>query len=216
MRRGFIYIILVLCISMNFAGTPEISTSTFLFCLKKEISPLQIESKDGRISVDIQQLNKFFDTNGIDMIEPWLPAATEMDYNGDVYLNRIYRVYIEESHRSELNAIVEKIAQFQFIEYSENEYIRKPYYSPNDTNLNSQCSIAAVGADKAWDFWNIPAGIMPGDREVILASVDTGVDYTHPDLWKNIWINQGEIPSWMLEDNALDSNNNGKVHLRRL
>ena len=196
---------------MNFAGTPKTSKSTFLFCLKKEVSPLQIESKDGRVSVDIQQLNNFFDTNGINMIEPWLPGATEMDYNGDVYLNRIYRIYIEESHRSELSTIVEKIAKFQFIEYSENEYIRKPFYIPNDTNLDNQCSINAVGADKAWDYWNIPAGIMPGDREVILASVDTGVDYTHPDLWKNIWINQGEIPSWMLEDNNLDSNNNGKI-----
>jgi hypothetical protein len=187
-RKVFIYIILVLCISMNFAGTPKTSKSTFLFCLKKEVSPLQIESKDGRVSVDIQQLNKFFDTNGIDMIEPWLPGATEMDYNGDVYLNRIYRIHIKESHRSELSTIVEKIAQFQFIEYSENEYIRKPFYIPNDTNLDNQCSINAVGADKAWDYWNIPSGIMPGDREVLLASVDTGVDYTHPDLWKNIWI----------------------------
>ena len=109
-RKVFIYIILALCISINFAVTAETSKSTFLFCLKKEISPLQIESKDGRINVDIQELNKFFDTNGIDMIEPWLPGATEMDYNGDVYLNRIYRTHIKESHRGELNAIVEKIA----------------------------------------------------------------------------------------------------------
>ena len=145
------------------------------------------------------------------MIEPWLPNATEMDYNGDVYLNRIYRVYIKESHRNELTNIIEKIAQFNFIEYSENEYIRKPFYTPNDTNIGNQCSINAVGADKAWDYWNIPAGIIPGNREILLASVDTGVDYTHPDLWKNIWINQGEIPSWMLEDNNLDSNNNGKI-----
>ena len=75
MRKVFIYIILVLCISMNFAGTPKTSKSTFLFCLKKEVSPLQIESKDGRVSVDIQQLNNFFDTNGINMIEPWLPGV---------------------------------------------------------------------------------------------------------------------------------------------
>ena len=210
-RKGLVYIILVLYISMNYAGTPEISKSTFLFCLKKEIAPLQIESKDGRVTVDIEQLNIFFDMNGIDMIEAWLPGATEMDYNGDVYLNRIYRMHVKESHRSELNTIVEKISQFQFIEYSENEYLRKPYYSPNDTNLDNQCSIEAMGADKAWDYWNIPAGIMPGNREVLLASVDTGVDYTHPDLEANIWINQGELPSWTLED-GLDANGNGHVN----
>ena len=211
MRKVFSYIILALSISINFAAKPETSKNTFLFCLKKEVSPLQIAEKTEGLNVDINELNIFFDRNGIDMIEPWLPNATEMDYNGDVYLNRIYRVYIKESHRNELTNIIEKIAQFNFIEYSENEYIRKPFYTPNDTNIGNQCSINAVGADKAWDYWNIPAGIIPGNREILLASVDTGVDYTHPDLWKNIWINQGEIPSWMLEDNNLDSNNNGKI-----
>jgi hypothetical protein len=93
-RRVFSYIVLVSFISMNFASTPETSRSTFLLCLKKEASLLQITNKGGDVSVDINELNVFFDRNGIDMIEPWLPNATEMDYNGDVYLNRIYRVYI--------------------------------------------------------------------------------------------------------------------------
>ena len=44
------------------------------------------------------------------------------------------------------------------------------------------------------DFWDIP-NVMPGENnKVLLASVDTGVDYTHPDLVGNIWINQGELP----------------------
>ncbi len=30
---------------------------------------------------------------------------------------------------------------------------------------------------------------------MVIASIDTGVDYTHPDLYLNIWINQAEIPS---------------------
>ena len=210
MRKSLIVFLIALS-SMGFTRTPEVSKNTFLFCLKKDIPLLQIDSKNNRVTVDIPELNSFFDQNGIYNIERWLPYANEMDYDGDIFLNRIYRVYISDTYKSQTNNIIEKIADFSFIEYSENEFIRRPFYRPNDTNLSNQCSIEAVGADKAWDFWNIPAGIMPGSREVILVSVDTGVDYTHPDLWKNIWINQGEIPSWMLEDNALDSNNNGKV-----
>lgn len=34
--------------------------------------------------------------------------------------------------------------------------------------------------------------ISQGDEEVIVAVVDTGVEYTHPDLKNNIWVNQRE------------------------
>ena len=70
-------------------------------------------------------------------------------------------------------------------------------------------------AVQAWDFWDIP-NVMPGDgQEILLASVDTGVDYTHPDLVENIWVNQGEIPSYITDDQELfqivDSDGDGKI-----
>ncbi|HEX9969510.1 MAG TPA: EAL domain-containing protein, partial [Acidimicrobiales bacterium] len=37
--------------------------------------------------------------------------------------------------------------------------------------------------------------VTTGSTGVTVASIDTGVDYRHPDLYKNIWINQAEIPS---------------------
>ena len=30
---------------------------------------------------------------------------------------------------------------------------------------------------------------------MIVGVIDSGVDYNHQDLYKNIWINQGEIPA---------------------
>lgn len=43
-------------------------------------------------------------------------------------------------------------------------------------------------------------------REVIVAVIDTGIDYSHPDLSKNMWINSGEIA-----DDGIDNDNNGYV-----
>ena len=44
---------------------------------------------------------------------------------------------------------------------------------------------------------------LPG---VVVAGIDTGVDYTHPDLAANMWHNPGEIAG-----NGLDDDGNGYV-----
>jgi subtilisin family serine protease len=58
---------------------------------------------------------------------------------------------------------------------------------------------ADIDALQAWD-------IEKGGSEVIIAIIDAGVDYNHPDLIDNIWVNEGEIP-----DNDIDDDNNGYI-----
>ena len=55
------------------------------------------------------------------------------------------------------------------------------------------------------------AKMLTGDENILLASVDTGVDYTHPDLIENIWVNQGEILEWIFEIEDIDINGDGQV-----
>ena len=45
-----------------------------------------------------------------------------------------------------------------------------------------------------------------GNGTVVIANIDTGVDYTHPDLAPNMWRNPGEV-----EGNGVDDDGNGYV-----
>lgn len=60
--------------------------------------------------------------------------------------------------------------------------------APDDPRFPQQWGLAAVDADQAWE-------LSTGSTQVTVAVIDTGIDYTHPDLYLNVWINQGEIPA---------------------
>jgi hypothetical protein len=63
--------------------------------------------------------------------------------------------------------------------------------------------IGTVDADiDAPEAWNI----ITGSGAVIIAVIDTGVDYSHPDLANNIWTNPGEIPN-----DGIDNDGNGLI-----
>ncbi|MCF6212611.1 MAG: S8 family serine peptidase [Flavobacteriaceae bacterium] len=63
----------------------------------------------------------------------------------------------------------------------------KTTISVNDPLYPQQTNITATNIDKVWDTYTT------GDGSQIIAILDTGIDYTHPDLAANIWTNEAEL-----------------------
>ncbi len=53
------------------------------------------------------------------------------------------------------------------------------------TSAGAQWGLARIAADQAWDF-------STGSAQVLVAVIDSGIDYHHPDLAANVWTNPGE------------------------
>lgn len=92
--------------------------------------------------------------------------------------------------------------QMEFIEYIEPNYKIHPSATTNDPYLvggnlwalNSANNIDINGVE-AWSSKS-------SDANVVVGVIDTGVDYTHPDLAANMWKNPHEIPNNKIDDDA--------------
>lgn len=82
--------------------------------------------------------------------------------------------------------------------------------APNDPRFSEQWALqntGQTGGTPGADINAISAWSMnKGSGSIVVAVIDTGVDYTHPDLAQNIWTNPGEIPN-----NGIDDDGNGYI-----
>ena len=183
--------IFIFCISLAM-GTNNIYNNKLLFCLKSNIKPLSITKDNNTLYTNLKNLDTILEKYEISEINSWLNGATEGDNDGDIYLNRIYRLTTKTDTKELLPNIKKDLEQLNEIHSVEYEYKRKPLYTPNDQYYNNQWFLPDINSNDVWDFWDIDNGETPGNRDVILASVDLGVFYQHPDLKNNLWQNLGE------------------------
>ena len=135
---------------------------SFLFSVYKDIDPLSIN--DDFLRTQNKQINTLLDKYNIKLIEPWLKSATENDFDGDIYLNRIYRIKIDKKDSDNLIGMMDELKKISGVQYVERENLHKVFYTPNDSQYNQQWFLPEINSNDAWDFWNINGGELPGER----------------------------------------------------
>ncbi|MBN1796696.1 MAG: S8 family serine peptidase [Sedimentisphaerales bacterium] len=134
-------------------------------------------------------------------------------------LDRIYILELVEGQ--DLAAALAACKQDPAVEYAELNYILHEHMTPDDTHFSIQWPLENTGqmypesgkynhppgeydADidmpDAWD-------IFTGSADIVVAVIDTGVDYNHRDINDNMWVNQAELSGTA----GLDDDLNGYI-----
>ena len=136
--------------------------------------------------------------HNVESLHPLFPYLARPSLNPN--LKRIY--LLRFALDVPLEALKAAYEQSPFVEGVAYNYLRPTLADavfPNDPKYPEQWSLPLMKLPQAW-------AIEKGNREVVIAIIDSGIDYRHDDLAPKVWINPGEAPN-----NGLDDDGNGYV-----
>jgi subtilisin family serine protease len=171
--------------------------------------PRSQDTVPGEIIVKLAQ-----GTQPLDQFESILNAKVveEFQFPNDTLTSNGPMVRMKLSDGLSVEAALEQLQADDRVEFAEPNRVytlQEAGNPPNDLNEklwgldNTGQTGGTPGADvSAKAAWNITTG----NKGPLISVIDSGIDYNHPDLRANMWVNPGEIPG-----DGIDNDNNGVV-----
>ena len=167
---------------------PEYKPDELLVKFRAEATETDIESAATAAgAIDIEPLVSD-DPNSNHALEQWHVAH----FQPNTDLEAAQTIFVEDAN----------------VETVDFDYLLYPDWVPNDpdfsllwhldnTGQNGGTPDADINAPEAWE-------VQRGSRDVVVAVIDSGIDYNHQDLAANIWTNAGEVAG-----DGIDNDGNG-------
>ena len=172
----------------------------------EEHLPGQILVKTNNAKVAVHALQAVLGENGILNVRTLRTDATV----------EVIRIAKEK----DLNRAIAALKAEPGVQYAEPNYVLRALDSgiPNDPDLSKTWGIRNTGQADSGGQLGIPGAdvnVFPlwqegfhGNQKVVVAVIDTGIDWNHPDIKANLFTNPGEING----DPAKDNDGNGFVY----
>ena len=150
-----------------------------------------------------------------------LVKKTDFDKNmlGELQYKHVEQLYknspwqkVELNNKDKTFEAVEYLSSLNVFDKVEYDYIMgsdgtiESIDVSGNPNSSEQGYLDAQGIFDGWGYQMANSMTPGGSPDVVVAVIDTGVDYNHIDLRDNIWTNSGEIPN-----NGIDDDGNGYV-----
>ena len=185
---------------------PYFTNDRIVIKLYSEVDKAKLRAEKGTVITGIKSfdnLNARFKVNVMTQLFPGSAALSRAVEHG---LPKIYR--LEFPAVPDIREVVKSYANDANVEYAQPVGIHKVSATiPNDPSFSNQWGLPIIQAPNAWD-------ITLGDTSIILAIVDTGVDWLHPDLGGSSPYLQGSIWTNWVEyygTTGVDDDSNGYI-----
>lgn len=174
---------------LKFDSASDFATDKIIVRFKSSVEPSSVKITGGLSLTNNPKVNSLLEKHKAVSIKKILKNK-----KNNPHLN-IFCISIESAKKSDMLKILKDFNSHPDVMYAEPVYRRKISAVPSDTNYYDQWAYQNIQAEDGWD-------IETGNPNVVIAVIDTGVDWDHPDLASNIWQNTGEIPGNGIDDDA--------------
>ncbi len=142
--------------------------------------------ENDRDRVDSKQLAEFFEQEGLRI-------------GRQSRLSNFVQIEIENPRLARFDRIRYRLGQLFPEVLVDSDILHFTSSKPNDYNSALLWNLDQIKIEDAW-------AVSTGGENVVIGIVDTGVDHSHVDLVRNIWVNENEIPG-----NRKDDDGNGFI-----